>query len=236
MKAVVVAAGLSLCTLLAPSAKAEGIFTFRAFVGDADSGISSTKTYTHAVDFGDPWGVMINGVYFGGNEDGGDYNLAGSFGNSWGDGNKAIGNVMTLLEDMRTPAAADSSLTLLGLTAGTSYITTFYNTSITGAPSLNTITTSDGGTIVFNQGFNGNDNPNLLQYAFTATGSSLRFSFDAADTANGFVHFGFSNEVVPGTPPVVPLPAAAWGGMALLGGLGVTKRFRRRKDEDVDVA
>lgn len=35
---------------------------------------------------------------------------------------------------------------------------------------------------------------------------------------------------------VVPLPAAAWGGMALLGGLGITNRIRRRKDTSVDVA
>jgi hypothetical protein len=32
----------------------------------------------------------------------------------------------------------------------------------------------------------------------------------------------------------VPLPAAAWGGMALLGGLGVTKRMRRRNDDALD--
>jgi hypothetical protein len=39
-------------------------------------------------------------------------------------------------------------------------------------------------------------------------------------------------ETVPGLD-VVPLPMAAWGGFALLGGLGVAKRLRRDRDEAV---
>ena len=34
------------------SANAAGVFSFSPITGDADSGISASKTYTHAVDFG----------------------------------------------------------------------------------------------------------------------------------------------------------------------------------------
>ena len=36
----------------------------------------------------------------------------------------------------------------------------------------------------------------------------------------------------PNNPPVVPLPAAAWGGLALLGTLGVSKRMRDRRSAE----
>jgi hypothetical protein len=42
--------------------------------------------------------------------------------------------------------------------------------------------------------------------------------------------------VVPASETIVPvpLPAAAWGGMALLGGLGITRRLRRRGNDAVE--
>lgn len=48
--------------------------------------------------------------------------------------------------------------------------------------------------------------------------------------------FGIDNltfgaaEVVPELPQAVPVPAAVWGGLALLGGMGLTKRLRRRAE------
>ena len=55
--------------------------------------------------------------------------------------------------------------------------------------------------------------------------------------------FGIDNltfgaaEVVPELPDpqVVPVPAAVWGGMALLGAMGVTKRLRRRSELASDI-
>jgi len=44
----------------------------------------------------------------------------------------------------------------------------------------------------------------------------------------GFEEWAHRKAAAPVT--VVPVPAAAWGGMALLGGLGAARRLRRRKD------
>ncbi len=51
--------GLLLSLLAAASAPAAGTFTAAPITGDADSGISTAKTYTHAVDFS---GVLFGGL------------------------------------------------------------------------------------------------------------------------------------------------------------------------------
>ena len=38
--------------------------TFHEITGDADSGITSDKTYTHAIDFGNSGAATVNGVVF----------------------------------------------------------------------------------------------------------------------------------------------------------------------------
>ena len=61
--------GLLLSLLAASSAPAAGVFSSAPVTGDADSGISTARTYTHVVDFAggfggvDP-GTTINGVPF----------------------------------------------------------------------------------------------------------------------------------------------------------------------------
>ena len=42
--------------------------------------------------------------------------------------------------------------------------------------------------------------------------------------------------VLPAPTQAVPLPAAAWGGMALLGGMGLTRRVLRRRHDSADLA
>lgn len=42
--------------------------------------------------------------------------------------------------------------------------------------------------------------------------------------------------VAPGGVNAVPFPAAVWGGFALLGGLGLTRHFRRRKEASLEIA
>ena len=65
----------------------------------------------------------------------------------------------------------------------------------------------------------------------------LRPGFRARPAPRGEpAHFAARGEAGPGgVNNAVPLPAAAWGGMALLGALGAGKRLRRRKDNGVDV-
>jgi len=54
---------------------------------------------------------------------------------------------------------------------------------------------------------------------------------------NGEFYDLLANSLRPSAPvttPVVPVPAAVWGGMVLLGGLGVTRRFRSRSEQLVN--
>ena len=93
---------------------------------------------------------------------------------------------------------ADQVLTLSGLTPGTPYVTTFYNAGWeVGANRTVTVTTSDGGAVVFNQNFTGNANPNVLRYAFAASAETMTYTFTPADPRWGFHQYAFTNEVVP---------------------------------------
>jgi len=82
---------------------------------------------------------------------------------------------------------------------------------------------------------NGNFSP-LLPFGVTFGGTAHSVSF--AGTANQIVFDDITlGSATPGDQtPVVPLPAAVWGGMALLSGLGVTKRLRRRNETELSPA
>lgn len=75
-----------------------------------------------------------------------------------------------------------------------------------------------------------------------------RSSWDQRGTWNDAPHAGTFNfggntnggyygivEIAPAAV-AVPVPAAAWGGMALLGGLGAARRYRRREEAVVEAA
>jgi hypothetical protein len=73
------------------------------------------------------------------------------------------------------------------------------------------VTTSDGGSILFDQNFPGDRNPSVLRYTFTATDAEITFTFDPVNNADTFHQYGFTNEVVvpePGMVAVVALGAA----------------------------
>ncbi len=211
--------------ILAQPVQAVGVFSSRLFTGDADSGVSSTKTYTHAVDLAtDDGGSVINGVTFvAGALVGSNYTLTtpntGTFQNSSGN---VTGGSADLVEDFFFLSGSSSGvevLTLTGLTVGERYITTFYNEAF-GGPRVQNITTSDGGSILgFDQDFSGTNNGNLLQYDYVATATSISFTFDSVTDNASFHQYGFSNEVVP-----VPEPATL--GMLALGGLAFLRRRR----------
>jgi hypothetical protein len=81
----------------------------------------------------------------------------------------------------------------------------------------------------------GNFSP-LLPFGVTFAGTAHSASF--AGTANQIVFDDITlGSATPGDQgPVVPLPAAVWGGMALLSGLGVSKRLRRRNETELNLA
>lgn len=222
----------ALTAAYAASANAAGVFSFSPITGDADSGISTAKTYTHAVDFGAGGNAggfpnivdhttTVNGVPFTiGGTQGTNYSTTGLNAyigtNPWTtavpNGENSVGDLLNDFYWRNTPVApADQTLTLTGLTRGTNYITTFYNAGWElNRIRLVTVSASDGGTVTFDQNFSGNNRPNVLRYAFVAQSDSMTFTFSPADPQNGFHQYGFTNEVLPepSTVIVVALGAA----------------------------
>lgn len=210
---LVIAMALLSALAAAPGADAAGTFTFAPITGDADSGISADKAYTHAVDF--RGGLMpdtattINGVPFHiGGLNGPNYSTTGLLltwpvdlpTNSTPPGPNTL---YDLFEDFyhnsTSPGPANQTLTLTGLTPGTNYATTFYNVGfdLRFARRVIDVTASDGGSLPgFDQNFTGEGNPSVLRYTFTATDPSITFTFDPTGV-DTFHHYGFTNEVVP---------------------------------------
>jgi hypothetical protein len=217
--------------LLAARAGAAGVFTFAPITGDADSGISVSKTYTHAVDFGAggnaggfpnivDQATTVNGVPFSiGGPQGTNYSTTGLNAyigtNPWTsavpNGENSLGDLLNDFYWRNTSfTPADQTLTLAGLTPGTPYLTTFYNAGWEAGRVRNvTVSASDGGTVTFDQNFSGSTRPNVLRYAFVAPGSSVTYTFSPADPQNGFHQYAFTNEVLPEPGAVVAIAVGA---------------------------
>ena len=220
-----------------PTVLAAGTFDLSRIVGDADSGISPAKTYTHAVDFGGPngvgadFGTTINGVPFTiGRTSGPNYSTSGfatlyNFGFAPRSVPAGPNTLYDLLEDFyhssTTRNPPPQTITLTGLTPGTRYTTSFYNAGFDLAIARTrvvTVDTSDGGSFTFDQNFTGEGNPSVLRYTFTAAAPSITYTFTPA-TADTFHQYGFTNEVVPD-----PAGAAALA----LGAVLTLRRHARR--------
>ncbi len=182
--------------------------------GDVSSGVSSTKTYTHAVDLnrggGDTAGgndalpLVINGVTF---HTGGTTGPDAIRGNGYtldfqtpaatfdGNGGNSTQHVQDLLDDFfydgGSPASAQT-LTLNNLTPGQNYITSFYVGGFQGANQ--TISTDDGSGATLTTD-RGGPYGRRIMYAFTAPASgNITYSFAAANNADAFHQYGFTNE------------------------------------------
>ena len=230
--------GMCVVAILAAAraAAAAGTFSSAAIGGDADSGISPARTYTHAVDFvSAPTGwptdtaTTINGVPFhAGGVNGPNYASTGLTmpwfvplpTNSVPSGPDTLYDLFEdFLHNSTVPSPDNQTLTLTGLTPGTQYVTSFYGVGFDpDADRVITVTTSDGGQTVFDQNFTGEGNPNVLRYGFTADGTSITYTFDPVGI-DTFHHYGFTNEIV-------PEPSAA-GAAAALVGLAALRRRRK---------
>lgn|GEM_PF-5273170 len=194
--------------------------------GDADSGVSTTKTYTHALNFNGP-DVTVNGVVFeAAGQSGSNYTLVSydpvtgdtggalSFG---GYSNNLTGGMNALMQDFYYTSGRGSRLTLTGLTPGTTYTATFYGAAFGSGPRIQTISDSQTGMIV---GFdedqyglsNGQGNGIMLKATYTATGTSVTFTFVPSDPNVSFHQYAMSNEVA-----TTAAPTAAWGRSAVSG-------------------
>lgn len=219
----VVLIGLSSVLFVANGVTAAGTFASAPITGDADSGISTAKTYTHSVDFGgslngDP-GTTINGVPFHvGGRTGPNYALSSLEAYPFTLPTNATpggpNTLYDLFEDFYHNSInldpPNQTLTLMGLTPGTAYTTTFYNVGfdLANAERVITVSTSDGASVTFDQNATGEGNPSVLRYTFTAEGTSITYTFDPTGD-DTFHHYGFTNEIVPEPATGVTLLAIA---------------------------
>ena len=194
---------LFLSLLAAANAVAAGTFSTAPLTGDADSGISGDNAYTHAIDMGDAGNRTINGAVFTGSGGGGNpttssyetTNIPNVLSNWPGvnpPGPSVSGATGGLFTNFNYGGAPAETLTLRHLRVGQQYQTTFYN-ALWGGPRAQTITTSDGGSIVFDQDGTA---ASLLRYTFTATSSTQTFTITPSNPASSFHHYGFTNQAL----------------------------------------
>ena len=209
-----------------PPAVPGGIWSVLAWTGDADSGVSSAKSYTHKIGFNRAGGyTAINGVTFdspGSNAlSGANWVLLGATnaytnnGNGQGANNLPAGTgSRQLCEEFfyGNSLGGKSRLELSGLTPNQGYIATFYTTGFGDPPvRRNAITPSESGTaFIVDENATGSGNGLIVKYHYTASGNgTAAFDFLPID-AGTWHHYAFSNEVA--TAP--PIEAAATAAIA----------------------
>jgi hypothetical protein len=229
--------------LAVPAVATAGTISSGTITGDATSGISSAKTYTHKLDFGPAPAATVNGVAFDSVLAAGAVTPAFTYAVSSGTvndnpGNGSVGGVpageavRTLLDDMVYNGGNElngtATLTINGLTPGTQYSARIYSRKWTTTDNARAATIAfdeDGagplGTAqAFNQG--AADIAQYIEYAYTAVDPSLTIQFTQTTALNQSWHlYGFSNEVV-------PEPASA-AFAALAAGVLATRRSRPRQ-------
>ena len=196
-----------------------GYFWPDQLTGDTDSGISDTKTYTHAYNLGNgATDTVVNGVTFIGNGNttpsAFNFSTAG-FPSSHvtSPSSHIAGGIGDITSSFTYGVANDltQTVTLTDLVIGQQYTTTFYNKSWGDACDRRfAISTSDGTEYVFDENFNadttGNDGGdgigNMLHYSYTATATSLSFVFSPENLDSTFHFYGFTNET--GIPESIP--------------------------------
>ena len=174
---------------------ADATFSSGAFTGDADSGVSSTKTY---VALGNVLGgnVTVNGATFlGTGTSGAGWSLSGA-GDAFGGGGimqplggAAIANLFDAFQ-----YGGPGTVTFSNLTAGQTYVATFYNQAWgLGANRTQGITSADGANYIYNEDALA---ASTLRYTFVATGASTSVTMTAKNPGSNFHYYGLSNEQV----------------------------------------
>ena len=177
-----------------------------AWNNDADSGIDSAATYTHAYNLGGPATAInasINGIAFTG-VGGGNPAVAGSF-SLVGPNNFIPGDANNVTDVGGSRDIANTFvyngfpavLTLEGLTAGQSYRTSIFGVGWDDNTMSNRASTFEAGgerITVDESGFN-NNNGVRVDYEFTATGPTEVITVDPLG-GNSYHFYGFANAVV----------------------------------------
>ncbi|MDW5265931.1 MULTISPECIES: SdrD B-like domain-containing protein [Acidobacteriaceae] len=182
-----------------------GTYGSGELISDAGSGITSSKTYTHALNWEGPGPMTVNDVQFeGAGRSGSNYSLVtidphtvvgSEIDYFLNQENNVSGELNTILS---TGYVGTAKVVLSGLTPGTTYATTFYGVG-DGAPGerLQTISDSEGGVYQFDENTFGNANGFYVNYTYTASSDSITFYIVADNPQNVFLQGALTNEVVP---------------------------------------
>lgn len=243
----ILTAVVALATARSASAGTISIGNIPATGSDAGGPISNANTYTHALDFGpDGSGTMlINGVTFtrtnsfagtdtttGNGYAVASVNIGNGMQNTASGGTTfADGNTSALLFDFFHPdwtAVGQSyTLTLSGLTPGTSYSQKIYYRPFPSDPRTSNLEFDGDGTPVSQNVSQGADAAaHYVTYDFVANGTSVLTTFSVV--TGGWHLYGVTNEVVENS--AVPEPstlALAMLGLVGLGFVALRKKFRR---------
>jgi hypothetical protein len=185
--------------------------------GDADSGISSSHTYTTAVNVGSASSITINGVSFSASGNNNTTNSGtgwaitqgwgGHGSDAWVGGNTNYqstvgGNLGTMLDKgfRHGSSGGYQKIKMTGLTDGQVYTFTTYSQSWAGSRTMK-VSCSDlpGATFSFNQD-KYQDSPYdgyLLECTYVADGTEAEFTFQ--DVSANFHLYAFSNRVASAT-------------------------------------
>ena len=172
------------------------VWEISPWTDDASSGIDSSKTYTHTINFSYQTAPTVNGVEF--------VLCWGSFANGsangggwidWDDGNNVAGDSYELSRDFHY---GNTSIVLSGLTPGGVYELTFFSTA--WEDGTRTVTLTDQyGTFTFNQDEYGNNNGIKIVGIYTADADGkLNLT-----TVGDFHIYAFANCEYTGDLPVV---------------------------------
>jgi len=199
-------------------------FEANPWTGDADSGITNTKFYTHTVNFGTNGNVVVNDVTFTGTDtamSGSDWKIKtawlGDFGifhpfYEWSVNPNVTNNSRYFLQDMYYDGgnSGGGGLSLSGLTPGLNYQITLFAQSYGGEGERNSyFATSDGASIKLqDMNVNGLDNGLRLTYKYTAPNSG-EFGLSTTTTNlvplafpnHNWMWFAFCNELLPPNAP-----------------------------------
>ena len=191
---------------------------------DAATGISSSLTYTHAIDINQQGpAAVVNGVTF--DNTLGSYSLTGApnnFNTNTGAGNGAdpASEIYKMFDTFQFNGKP-GVLTLTGLTPGETYKLRLYVTAWSGPTVTFSFDDTVAPTVYAGEDRGAGQNiPSSFDYTYTlgVADTDLEVSIDADNGNDTFHWYGFTNEVVP-----EPSTTALLG----LGGLALILRRRR---------
>ena len=209
-----------------PRISAGGVWSTLRWSSNADSTLSSNRSYTHKICLNRSAAInAINGVVFDlpgpGVTSGTNWSLLGATtgfnnnGNGTGANNlPANSGSRQLCEDFLYGASlpnATSRLELTGLTAGQSYTLTLFSTGFGGLEARRLrITPSDSNSPVqIDQNASNNGNGFLLKYLYKCPPSgTIAFDFLPVTAGASWHHYAFSNESTAALPDERPTPAS----------------------------